>query len=326
MASPAPEIRGVIATCLTPFADDGEIDLHALEREIDYIVDVCRADAIGIGATEDAEYTMLTREQRHALISEGVKMVGSRVPVIVGVSHPAIERTTELAERAAEAGANVVEAVMPIRLWGGDPDPDETYDYVAEVARRSPLPLCVSHNRGPGADPAIPLYLRIADVFNVPYIVETSGDITRISRLAEEIDRRGSARYFTTIPSLLINLTLGGSGAVMPPPAAYAGAHVVRAFREGDMERAIEWQRILGLFPGRWYRYGNPPVMKAAMRHLGIDVGDPAPPFGRVSRSDQANIGQFLEEVGLKERGEDAPAPQNLLGPIGLRSDLLKAR
>lgn len=324
MGDSTPAIRGVIATCLTPFADDGEVDLCALELEIDYIIEVCHADSIAIGATEDAEYSVLTWEQRGALIRQGVQMVAGRIPVIAGISHPSLERTVELAHHAAEAGADVVEAVMPIRLWGGDPDPDETYDYVAEVARRSPLALCVSHNRGPGADPAIPLYLRIADIFNLPYVIETSGDITRISRLAEEIDRRGSAGYFTTAPSLHINLTLGGSGAAMPPPAAYVGAQVVRAFRAGDRERAIEWQRILGLFPGRWYRYGNPPVMKVAMRHLGIDLGEPARPYGRVSRWDEAAIGQFLEEVGLKEPGEDTPTPQNVLGPIGLRSELLR--
>src|SRR5207244_11837664 len=134
----------------------------------------------------------------------------------------------------------------------------ETYDYVAEIARRSPLPVSLYQNRRTGSDAAIPLFLRLADVFNVPYIVEMSGDVTRISRLTEEIDRRGSARYFTTIASLLIDLTLGGSGAAMPPPAARVGGEVARAFQAGDMERAIEWQRILGLFPGRWRRYGHP--------------------------------------------------------------------
>ena len=102
----------------------------------------------------------------------------------------------------------------------------------------------------------IPLFVRLADLPNVPYVVETSGDMTRIGRLVEEIDRHGSARYFTTLESLLINLTLGGSGAAMPPPAARIGSEVVRAFRAGDIQQAVEWQRMLGIFPGKWRRYG----------------------------------------------------------------------
>ena len=308
MAGAGPDIRGVIATCLTPFDGEGRVDFAALQREIDYIVDGCKADAIAIASTEDAEYTMLDWSQRKELMARGAEMVRGRIPTILGVSHPAPQRAVELAEHAAAVGGNVVELLLPTRLWGGDPDPDETYDYVAEIARRSPCPVCIYQNRRTGSDAPIPLFLRLADVLNVPYIAETSGDVTRISRLVEEIDRRRTARYFTTIESLLINLTLGGSGAQMPPPAARVGSEVVRAYGEGDMDRAVEWQRILGLFPGRWRRYGHPPVMKAAMRHLGIDLGDPMPPYASLTMPDDQALGQFLESVGLKEPGERAPA------------------
>ncbi len=301
MAGTGPDISGVIATCLTPFDQEGRVALGPLQREIDYIVDECRANAIAIAATEDAEYTMLDWAQRRELMAAGAQMVGHRIPVVLGISHPAPERAIELAEHAKAVGADIAMLLMPIRLWGGDPDADELYDYVAEIARCSPLPICLYQNRRTGTDAAIPTFLRMADVFNLPYIVEMSGDITRISRLAEEIGRRGTARYFTTIESLLINLTLGGSGAAMPPPAARVGAEVVRAFRAGDMERAVEWQRILSLFPSRWRRYGLPPVMKAAMRHLGIDLGRPAGPWGRLPDSDYAAIGQFLETHGIAD-------------------------
>lgn len=308
MAGTGPDIRGIIATCLTPFRPDGGVDFDALKQEIDYLIDFCGVDAVAIAATEEAEYTMLSWDQRQELMARGTELVDRRRPVILGISHPAQQRAIELAEHATVIGADAVELLLPLRLWGGDPDPDELYDYVSEIALRSPLPIALYQNRSSGADPGIPSFLRLADVFNIPYLVDTSGDLTRIGRLAEEIDRRGSARYFTTIESLLVNLTLGGSGAQMPPPAAYVGAQVVRAFRQGEREAAVGWQRILSLFPSRWYRYGLTPVMKAAMRHLGIDLGDPAPPFGPVTPWDDAVIGQFLEEMGLKEHGERAPA------------------
>lgn len=309
MAGVGPDIRGIIATCLTPFDSEGRVDFPALEREIDYIVDDCQADAIAIAATEDSEYTMLDWSQRVDLMARGAELAGGRVPVVLGISHPSHQRAIELAQHAKAVGADAVQLLLPTRLWGGDPDPDETYDYVAEIARRSPLPVNLYQNRRTGSDASIPLFMRLADVLNVPYLTETSGDVTRISRLVEEIDRRGSARYFTTIESLLINLTLGGSGAQMPPPAARVGGEVVRAYRAGDMGRAVEWQRILGLFPGRWRRYGLPPVMKAAMRHVGIDLGDPMPPYSPVNERDDAAIGEFLESVGLKEPGEQSPPP-----------------
>jgi 4-hydroxy-tetrahydrodipicolinate synthase len=304
MTENGPHINGVVGTCLTPFKADGGIDFAALRLEIEYLVELCRVDAVAIAATEDAEYAVLSWQQRKELMASGTEMVGRRVPVIVGISHPAPERALELAEHARAVKADVVQLLLPIRLWGGDPDLDELSGYVSQVAAHSPLPVALYHCKGPGADPPLQFFVWLADLSNVAYVVETSGDLTRIGRLVEEIERPGNAQYFTTIESLLINLTMGGSGAEMPPPAAYVGAQVVRAFRAGDMDQAVRWQRILGPFPGRWARHGLPPVMKAAMRHLGIDLGNPAFPFGSLTPWDDAVIGQFLEEVGLKERGE----------------------
>jgi 4-hydroxy-tetrahydrodipicolinate synthase len=296
LSDSGPDVRGIIATCLTPFDNSGLVDYEALGREIDYIVDECHADAIAIAATEDAEYTMLEWAQRKELITRGTEMVRGRVPVTVGISHPAPERAIELAEHAKRAGADVAQLLLPLRLWGGDPTSDETHDYVSGVAAQCPLPLSVCQNRATGSDAAIPLFLRVAEIPTVHYLVEMSGDITRIGRLVEEVERRGSARYFTTIESLLINLTLGGSGAIMPPPAARIGGEVVRAFRAGEMDEAVEWQRMLSLFPGRWRRYGLPPVMKAAMRHLGIDLGQPMSPYGSVTDADDEAIARFWSQ------------------------------
>src|SRR5581483_7893357 len=293
----------------------------------DYILASCQPAAVAIGASEESEYTMLDWDDRMELMRRGTEMVAGRAPVVLGISHPAPERAVELAEHAQRAGADVAHLLLPMRLWGGEPDPDELYDYVDEVAIRSPLPVCVANNRGPGADPGIPSYTRLAELFNVAWILETSGDVTKLMRLAEEIDHRGLARCFTTVESLLINLTMGGSGAAMPPPATFIGGQVVRALDAGDTARAIEWQRILGVFHHRWSRYGTTPVMKAAMRHLGIDLGRPLPPYAPVSRWDEAAIGQFLEEVGLKEPGEDSPPPApGTLGPARLQTDLLGLR
>lgn len=85
----------------------------------------------------------------------------------------------------------------------------------------------------------------------------------------------------------------------MPPPGTLIGARVVDAFRSGDLEQARRWQRTFSVFPARWSRYGLPPVMKSAMRHFGIDIGDPMSPFSPVTEEDHAQIGDFLRASGV---------------------------
>ena len=132
------------------------------------------------------------------------------------------------------------------------------------------------HNPGPGADPSIEAYVRLAEIEQVQYFKETSRDITKITRLIELIERAGKAHYFTTMQPLLMTLLMGGSGATMPPPGTRLAARVVRAFRAADMESATEAQRIFSTFRGKWGGYGLPPVMKCAnaapRARLGIAV------------------------------------------------------
>lgn len=297
----AKPIKGVIGAGLTPFGEDDRVNYDALKHEIDFIVADC--DAISIAAVEAAEYTMLSPEERKELLRIGTEMVGKRVPVILGVSSPSPREVIELAEHGAKAGGDLVQVLMPLRPWGGQPTIAELMEFFTQVASASPLPLVAYHNPGPGADPPQDAFVRISEIPNVRYFKESSRDITKISRLIEQIDLAGKGYYFTTMQPLLATLIMGGSGATMPPPGTRIGAQVVRAFRAGDVERAKYWQRCFALFPGKWGAYGLPPVMKSAMKHFGVDLGDPARPYAPVSPRDHAQIGQFLRQIGILGEG-----------------------
>jgi 4-hydroxy-tetrahydrodipicolinate synthase len=293
-------IKGIIGACLTPFTEDNRVNYDALEREIDFLVADC--DAISIAAVEAAEYTMLSLEERKELIRRATEMVGRRVPVLAGASNPSPREVIELAEFAAGAGADLIQVLMPLRPWGGQPTIAELMEYYGQIASASPLPVVVYHNPGPGADPPFETFVRLSELQSVDYFKESSRDITKISRLIEEIDLGGKGHYFTTMQPLLVTLMMGGSGATMPPPGTRIGAQVVRAFRSGDLERARDWQRFYSLFPGKWAAYGLPPVMKSAMKHFGIDLGDPSRPYTPVTPRDHAQIGQFFRQIGLLEK------------------------
>ena len=292
-------LNGIIGAVLTPFDEEGKINYDAMHKEIDFIV--ADADAVSIGAVEAAEYTMLTPEERKEMLQKAYEMVDKRRPVIMGASNPSPRGVLELAEYAAGLGADYVQVLMPLRPWGGQPTPQELYDYFGEIAYQSPLPLVAYHNPGPGADPTAEATIRLSTIYNIRAFKESSRDITKISRLIEEIELTGNAHYFTTMQPLLPTLMMGGSGATMPPPGTHIGARVVKAFRDGDLEQATRWQRIYSIFPGKWGAYGLPPVMKAAMSFFGIELGDPARPYHPVSPWDRAEIGNFLRKAGLIE-------------------------
>lgn len=293
------DIRGIIAPVLTPFTSAGRVDERALEREIDYVIDVCRADAVEAAAVETQEYHFLSHEERRRLIIATVELVRNRVPVIAGVSHPNLRVAVELARLAEDLGAAAVQSLIQLRPFGGQPTTAEAVRCFTELGRETRLPIVAYHNPGPGAEASLDTMLEVARIDQVVAFKESSRDLRRVGRLLEEIDRAGHARYFTTMEMLLITLQLGGPGATMPPPAARIGADVVRAVRNGDVKAAIESQRKFSLFPARWIGHGLAPVLKAAMRIVGVDVGDPHPPFEPLPPEAYRTLALHLEELGL---------------------------
>ena len=299
LASP---IRGIIGAALTPFTDDGQVDYDALAREIEFLVADC--DAVSIAAVEASEYTVLSLEDRKEVMRRATEIVNKRVPVILGASSHSIDTILDLAEHAAAVNGDLIQVLMPIRPWGGQPTISDLVQFFTEVASASPLPIVAYHNPGPGADPPLDAFVRLSELNKVDYFKESSRDITKITRLIEQIQLAGKANYFTTMQPLLTTLMMGGAGATMPPPGTRIGARVVRAFREGDIDRARYWQRCFTLFPGKWGAYGLPPIMKSALKHFGVDIGDPGRPYAPVSPRDHAQIGQFLSQIGILGEGE----------------------
>ena len=291
---------GIIAATLTPFTAQGGLDVEALERQIDYIVEDCHAAAISVGGVETSEYTVLSPTDRLEMIRRGVAAIGGRTPAIVGVSHPHLPSAIERVEVAEAVGAAAVQALAPQRPWGGPPSTAEVVRYFEELSRHTTLPIVVYLNPGPGADLTIADCLELAKLDGVRYFKESSRDLRRVGRLLEEIDRAGSARYFTTMEMLLITLLLGGPGATMPPPAARLGEELCAAYAAGDVGRAAELQRGFALFPARWIRYGLAPIMKAAMQHVGLDMGEPLAPYQGLSASDRSALDAELDRIGLR--------------------------
>ena len=151
--SSLPAFSGIIGACLTPFHEDGRINYEALKKEIDFIIE--DADAISIAAVEAAEYTMLSVQERKELMKTAAEMVEKRIPVILGASHPSPGRAIKLAEFCADMGADMVQVLMPLRPWGGQPTMQELIDYFTEIAMASPVHSTVdSPSRIHGRPPA----------------------------------------------------------------------------------------------------------------------------------------------------------------------------
>ena len=296
------EQPGLIVAPLTPFTPALKVDLPAMRRQIDYVVEDCRATMVVAAGVETQEYTYLSLEDRKMLIRHTIELVGGRAPVMVGISHPSFRTAIELAHDAEKLGAAAVQLLAPLRPFAGAPTEADLLAFFEAVSRETRLPITLYLNPGPGAEVSIPATVALAKLPRVQLIKESSRDLARVSRLIVEIDRAGHARYFTTMQMLLITLQLGGSGATMPPPGCEIARHIIDAFVARDHERAAELQLQFALFPAKWMHRGLAPAMKAAMHLIGIPVGEPYPPYAPLSRDEMTALAALLKTTVLSPR------------------------
>ena len=299
---------GLIVAPLTSFTPELTIEEGGLKRQIDYVVQDCRATMVVAAGVETQEYTYLSHDQRRDLIQLTVELVDGRVPVMVGISHASFKTAIELAHFAERIGAKAVQVLAPLRPFAGPPTQADLLAYFEAISRETRLPIALYLNPGPGADVSIPDTIALAKLPSVQLIKESSRDLARVSRLIVEIDRAGHARYHTTMQMLLATLQLGGSGATMPPPGAEIARHVIDAFVAKDYERAAEIQLQFALFPSKWMHRGLAPAMKAAMNLIGIAAGDPYPPYSPLSRDEMTALEATLKNTVLAPRFKAAAA------------------
>lgn len=293
------KLPGLVVPPLTPFAPDLSIDKAALKREIDYIVEDCNAAMVSAAGVEAAEYQCLSMDQRKDLIRTTIDFVDGRTPVVVGVSHPNVRTAIELSHLAEDAGAHAIQVLAPLRPFGGPPTLDDLVSYYEAISAETSLPIMLYLNAGPGADVNPADTVTLARLPKVKYVKESSRDLARVSRLIVEIDHGGHARYFTTMQMLLATISLGGSGATMPPPAAYIANEIIKAYGNGDYERAAKLQLQFAIFPAKWMPFGLTPTMKAAMDIIGLPIGDPYPPFKPITGERKQQLESYLRTTFL---------------------------
>lgn len=310
---PAPAI---LAAALTPFVrGTEEVDFDVLATEFDWLV-ANGAGAVVVGGVETQEYQVLEGARREELIDRSLAALNGRCPAIVGVSHPSPARSRALAGAAARAGARAVMVLVGLKPWGAPPTPDEVMAQVVGVGDAGGLPVVVYTNPRLGVDLPVDVMADLATLPEVCAFKETSRDIAKIGRLLAEVDDASGARVYTTMEALLFTLLMGGPGAMMPPPAVGVGAAVVAAVAAGDTKRAVELQRLFATFPGRWMHLGLTPVMKAAMRLSGVDVGGPLAPYQTLGDDDVAAMAEVLAG-GLGIGGEERRGPTVMSGTVG---------
>lgn len=131
--------RGVYIIAATPFADNGELDLASADSLTDFYLDRGVSGITILGMMGEAP--KLTEEETLAVMNRVLKRVDTRVPVVVGVSHPSNRHVERLSRAAMDQGAAGIMLAPAANLKTDE----QVYGYYATLARAlgPTVPICL---------------------------------------------------------------------------------------------------------------------------------------------------------------------------------------
>lgn len=273
-----PRFGRVVTAMVTPFAEDGSLDLGAAAQLARWLVDHGSDGLVVAGTT--GEGPVLTDAERGDLFRAVAEAV--TVPVIAGSGTNDTRHSVELTRTAAAAGASAVLVVTP---YYNRPSQAGLLEHFAAVAGATDLPVLlydipVRSGRRIAHDTMLELVRRSPNVVGVK---DATGDPAGTARLIARAPE--SFEVYSGDDSLTLPLLAVGAVGVVSVASHWAGprfAEMVAAHAEGDVVRARKVNASLLDSYGfeSTEEFPNPLPAKAACRALGLAVGQCRLPMG----------------------------------------------
>lgn len=298
--------RGIVASSVTPFDDDGSVALDKVHLHIDWLIEQGVDGISPLGSS--GEFTALEIADRQRVLEEAILAVNGRTPVLAGTHHYTTAATVKLSVHAERAGADALLIVPPYYMV---PTRTQIMNHYRAVAAAVSLPIVLYHNViNVGTELRTEEILKLHEegvLAGVKFSHSAAGTIFDLVQGSPDL-----TVYVGVDTVAFEGLCYGAHGWIsgIPSIAPRAARRLYEAIAvAGDLAAAREeWQRLLPLvrleFAG--ISQGDEPhwfsVMKAALNLLiGSGVGDPVRPLAAVSPEHLQDLTSVLRSVGSLE-------------------------
>jgi 4-hydroxy-tetrahydrodipicolinate synthase len=293
----APRFGRVITAMVTPFDERGALDLPVAVELARWLAAHGSDGLVLTGST--GEGSVLTDDEKVDLwraVAEAVT-----VPVVAGTGSNDTEHSIAMTRRATECGLDGVLLVTPYYNRPSQAGIFEHFRVVAEAAGDLPVMLYDIPIRA-GRRIETQTLLRLArEVSNIVALKDAAGDAPTTAHLVAQAPT-GFEVYSGDDNMTLPLLSVGAIG-VVSVASHWIGPQfrtVVDAFLAGDLAGALKGHtELLDSFDFESSaEYPNPMPAKAAMRALGLRVGQCRLPIGQASPELDAQAAKILAAVG----------------------------
>lgn len=177
------QLRGTGVAIITPFKSTMEVDIDALSRVIDFVIDNQAEYIVTMGTT--GETATIDTEEKFDIIHYTYEKVNGRVPVVVGVGG---NNTREVMENLQSYPLEKAAAVLSASPYYNKPSQEGIFQHYKNLADASPKPVILYNVPGrTGSNMAVATTLRLAhEVKNIAGIKEASGNMVQCMHILRD--------------------------------------------------------------------------------------------------------------------------------------------
>jgi 4-hydroxy-tetrahydrodipicolinate synthase len=283
----------VLTAIVTPFREDGAVDIDAFQRLARHLVDH-GSDGIVVAGTT-GESPNLSDAERLGLFRAAIDAVGADATVVAGTGTYSTAHSVHLSEQATELG---VDALLVVTPYYNKPPQRGIVAHFEAIAAASDKPI-VAYN------------IPARTVINIePETISRLAQIETVYAVKQAYDDLDEARHILASGLVLYAgddnliqpfLELGGIGGICVHTHIVGPqvAEQVKAMEAGDTERAREIDRGLAAAYELLKVVSNPIAIKAALNLLGHEVGGHRLPLVPATAEELADVRSCLDRLGL---------------------------
>ena len=292
--------KGILPAMITPMTKDYKVNIPALRKLIDFLIDGGVHGIFAIGTT--GEFYALTNAEYQEVLEVTVDQVAGRVPVYAGANAIGTKQSIELAQIAEKVGG--ISALSVLTPYFIGLTQQELYNHFEAIAKSTSLNM-IMYDNAPKTHLTIKpaTVAKLADIPNIVGIKDSTGDLTNTADIIKRTTNVGKDFHVMMGRDSLIHaaLSYGATGAVAATAnvAPKLVSSIYNKYMAGDIQGALEDHYKLVPLRVAFGLGSFPTVIKEALEMIGIEAGPCAMPTGVMTTEEKEQLKKVLIEMEI---------------------------
>jgi len=259
--------RGTGIALVTPFKQDQSVDIEALERIVNHVIDNGADFLVVLGTTSEAP--TLTADEKNLVINTILKTNNHRLPVLLGMGG---NNTQAVIEAVKAQDFTDIQGILSVVPYYNKPNQRGMKAHFEAIADASPVPVVVYNVPGRvGVNLQAATCVELAKHPNIIAVKEASGNLQQIMEILR--DKPADFDVLSGDDGITQPLmALGATGVISVAANAYTKpfSRMINAMKEGRTDEALRLHYAMLRMNQLIFADGNPAGIKCLMSHMGL--------------------------------------------------------